>query len=595
MISLAGCLFPQEDYSSLFNESNTSTADSAGARNDTDQHNSTGVLGFRLGLAGDHIAGFPLPLTRHNFNFTGEIRTPRFNNEMGIEVINNNLKIVSRWALDLYLSTNFSIKNIKPLENFISWSPWKIKTGAGYQLFSWGCADGQNVIDTLNPRDYRLGLDAEKLPVLAAALNIYPADFFSAEAVYIPSAGADKNPYNIEDELPAELFYRQQVSELNLKLTAEIDYSIIPVINQINPLSINIKKTEISVNSAAKNIILPKNIRYDLPAFPQETYTAGSRLNFYTPAADFSFTYINKPDPFYTPVIRMEKYEIALPADLKNQAIDKAVDECSSIPATEVYGTGRTLKDIVKEQMRNTNFTPHYAFRVDELVLMQKRLDVVGIDIKANIDRFSFWLETAYTITADKRMTDYKTRNHNLGWVLGSDFNYGRNDDFYFNFQYTGRWIPYFYRSFYKDYPDAGPDTNKIDDEKYMEEFYYKALTDKIGGYSEGLLHGFILKNDWKFFDALLTASLQLVYTIPYLYDKSEKTRYGSAVIFPEIDIMPCDSFHIFIGAQMYYSWSKWKGDARSRHDTGDRIGRFFEDSIAYLKIQYQWSHDLKK
>jgi hypothetical protein len=55
------------------------------------------------------------------------------------------------------------------------------------------------------------------------------------------------------------------------------------------------------------------------------------------------------------------------------------------------------------------------------------------------------------------------------------------------------------------------------------------------------------------------------------------------------------DSFHIKIGSDLYYAWSKASGGEVQIDTVNDRIGSFNPASNVYLKVEYAWNYLLKK
>jgi hypothetical protein len=94
--------------------------------------------------------------------------------------------------------------------------------------------------------------------------------------------------------------------------------------------------------------------------------------------------------------------------------------------------------------------------------------------------------------------------------------------------------------------------------------------------------------------DSLLTPSIKIAYLIPLIYDYDHEIRYGSLYINPELDIMPIDSFHIKIGASLYYSWHKIKGE-NVDIDYEDKIGMFYFNNNIYIAINYKWDFEWRK
>ena len=63
----------------------------------------------------------------------------------------------------------------------------------------------------------------------------------------------------------------------------------------------------------------------------------------------------------------------------------------------------------------------------------------------------------------------------------------------------------------------------------------------------------------------------------------------------PEVDIKPMDSFHIKIGADLFYAWVKKSGKDVSLDTTTDRIGIYTPSNNVYLKLEYKWNYDLDR
>ena len=156
------------------------------------------------------------------------------------------------------------------------------------------------------------------------------------------------------------------------------------------------------------------------------------------------------------------------------------------------------------------------------------------------------------------------------------------------NVQYIGSIIPGYNHDAY--------DSTRPFDVAYNETYYERALASSLGMETEGLLQGASLDLSWALFDSRLTPRLIAVYTLPFLYDDSQVTRYGSFALNPEIDLMPVDSFHILIGAELAYALYSNKGSSSVQmNTTTDRIGAFTPFNNIYVKVQYAWNCDLKK
>ena len=176
-------------------------------------------------------------------------------------------------------------------------------------------------------------------------------------------------------------------------------------------------------------------------------------------------------------------------------------------------------------------------------------------------------------------------------YVTGFDFNYGPASEFYFNLQYFGYYNPFFDTNFYKGYDDGEFELNE--NEEYYEEFFYRKFTDNLALRREGFLHGISLKMEWPVLASLLTPSIEAIYSIPLIYDTDREARYGNLYINPELDIMPLDSFHILIGADLFFSWHKLENklDVNTENITGSN----YKNCNIYLEVRYKWGIDFKK
>ncbi|MBN2545846.1 MAG: hypothetical protein JXB50_08620 [Spirochaetes bacterium] len=510
----------QTDYDALFKEAiKDSTSDSAAIT-------IPDIPKFNFSINGDNAFEFHIPVTKDHLDFYGKIKSPQFNNDLGVKLSYKTLSVVSEWQFDIMLNEFGSIDNIlilRPLENSIKWSAWKFNFGAGFQFYSWGCADKINPTDNLNPRDFTKGLDSEKLSLLSFYTGFFPFGFMSIEAVYVPFEQSDIFPVNWAGKIPKEFFYEQTI------------------ISSPSPLIYDVIK-------------LKSNRQQNKLNFDPSSFLLGGKINFNTKIADFSFSYLYDFDPYYTPFIKVKKYQIMFGA----------------IP------------------------TGNYSFKVNSVELIRKRLHRFGADFKTTVDRFGLWVELCYTMTEDYSMVLDSIRNHNLSFAAGFDFNYGPNKDFYFNMQMMGEYNPLFDKNFYKDYEDGLPDSDEIDNKDYMKRYYYRAITNDIGTVRSGATLGLSINFKWPVLNSLLTPSISAVYAVPVDYDWQHDARYGSMFLNPELDIMPIDSLHIKIGAHLFFAWHKLE-DEEIDIDYNDEIGSFNYHNNIYLLVNYKWSFNWER
>jgi hypothetical protein len=513
-LAIACPTFSQDDSSSLFADSGSSTVTSTLAAA------AASVTSFTLNLAGSHEFSYHFPAYDRSYSYDGTITAPSLSNEFDITLQDKEIKLVSDWngtlwplvadAKGEYGSWGQLIR-ARPLENYVSWNPSGFKLAAGYQMFSWGVADKYNPTDNLNPRDYTVGVNADKIPALALDAVWYPSDAISVEGVFEPSAQTSIYPVDFASETDAGA---SSVSTM----IAQLAY--------LKGASYNVTDT----------------IADSPVALKPENAIAGGKINYRSSVIDVSLSYLYDIDPYYTPVI-----------------------------STVVTPTSVTSANVVST-----------------ITLERKRIHHFGLDAKTTLGKFGLWTEAAYNLTQnDGSSGDYATRKSNLNYVVGADFNFGADDSGYLNLQYIGTWIPGYDDSFYRDLA-AG----KITD---PQEAYERALVNSLGLATEGLIQGATVNLKYEFGKGVVTPQLTAVYARPFLYDDTKETRYGSLALNPEIDLMPVDSFHIKVGADLAYAWVKPAGGDLQFDTTTDKVGIYTTSNNVYLKILYKWSLDLKK
>lgn len=142
-------------------------------------------------------------------------KVPRMGTEFKAEAEKGDVKVISQWSL-LTAATRIddasgigdgsSYFSIEPMENAVYLSTASAKIGLGWQYFSWGVADKINPTDALNARDYRYGLEEQKLPVFAGALAWYPRDELGLDIVYVPLFRSSIYGMNASEVIPSALF-----------------------------------------------------------------------------------------------------------------------------------------------------------------------------------------------------------------------------------------------------------------------------------------------------------------------------------------------------------------------------------------------------
>lgn len=490
------------EYDDLFND----TGSDSGSE-DTSASLDAFSMGpeFKLSFLGEHTFEFHAPVVPDHLNFIGAAKSPKFKNDLGIEIAYKKLNFVSHWELDLILNEAGNLEQflrVIPLENYIQWSPKIFKFAVGFQEFSWGTGDGINPTDNLNPVDITQGADTEKLSVLSAYAAVYPIDLLSLEFVYIPFAQQNNLGTKVTDTITEQL-------------------GVTPTITGDD--------------------------------FDPSSFVLGSKLSFYSRFVDLSFSYIYNIDRYYSP-------DLAVTSKLGG-----------------IY------------------------YSMNELELYRRRVHNFGADFRTMVDRFTIWGEICFTMTEDYLLNRPDIRNHTLDWVVGFDFNYGPNSDFYFNLQYLGQFVPLYDANFSQEYVDEwnpafrqSLNFNLNEDPDYYEEYSYRTLTNTLAGVSNGLYQGLLLNMEWPVNNDLVTPQIRLGYFIPLLYDTNNEKKYGSLMINPEVEIKPFDSFNIIMGARLNFAWHETKGRSVATNYS-DQVGRSFDDSNIYLEVVYKWSVDIEK
>ncbi|MDA8426902.1 MAG: hypothetical protein M0Z80_12270 [Treponema sp.] len=466
--------------------------------------------GFDLRLSGSHEFDYHLPVYADSWNYDGEMKSPAFRNEVGLTAKNGQLKLVSNWHFDLLpdvagdqgqLGTWDTLTRLRPGENYLEWDPSAFKLAFGYQIYSWGVADKVNPMDTLNPRDYSSGVNADKIPVLSADAVWYASDALSFEGVFIPYEQADIWP---------------------------VDFA-----------------AQIAGSGLAALGASSSNVAYDSLGYDPSSYVAGGKLSYRSDAVDASLSYLSDIDHFYTPDIQISN-----------------------------AGTG--------------------FYHLSAVSLERRRVQRFGADAKTTIGKFGIWAEGAYSLTGNSGSSDYSLRKSRLDYVAGFDLNYGPGDDYYLNVQYIGTWIPGFDSSYGADYGSLSPAqlAANLASAAYATEYYERSLVDGLGLENASLVQGATFDLKWTLADGAFTPQLSGVVTVPFGYDSSSITRLASLALNPELDVMPVDSFHIKLGAELAYAWYKDSNGDVNLDTTTDEIGFYTPANNIYLTILYKWNYD---
>ncbi len=506
-----------------------------------------GQNSIKFSFSGKHDFYYHFPVNNSRW-FEYPVTTPKNINLLGIKLSNKHLKFASQWQI-----RNFALDNgqqndrilLLAGENYVKYKGDKLNFTFGLQNFSWGMADRINPTDMLNPRDYTItAFETEKIPVLATTVDYYPNENWKLQVVYIPYKQAEDIFWNNSDFIPNELFARYIINDL--------DFSTM--------------QPKTSIVEQEKNIIVRN------PEFSLKSAVAGGKINYFSSRFDLSLSYIYDFDPYYTPKITTEKYNLGITPELQTKIYQ-------TLPVNDADNLIGYLNSI-------------QTTRISHIELQRKRIQRVGGSVKTIIGKFGLWAEAAYSITAQNDKNDYKNRGNDFFYVVGTDFSFGANEQHYINLQYVGKWVPNYYHHFYADYENGLPDETKLSDDDYMQTYYYRLLTQPLGLQNAVYLHGFSADIKLSFFDGKLQPSFLSYVQIPQQYDQAEKKRYADMVFMPTIDYTPGNALHFIIGAYLAYAPYKNAGEEKIKYNNASTmLGLANQYNNVYLKITYSWKY----
>jgi len=272
---------------------------------------------------------------------------------------------------------------------------------------------------------------------------------------------------------------------------------------------------------------------------------AGGRVNFFLSGVDLGFSYLYDRDSFYTPVVTMGSF---------------------------ASGT----------------------FQLPTKVeLVYKRLHRFGLNAKTTIDKYGFWVESAYNKTEASSADSYDNRHDSIDWTLGSDFNFGPASAYYVNVQYAGTWVMDYDAATLKDYT-SDLTSAQLADAAFMAKRTYRSLVQSEGNQTEQLMNTATISLKFPLADELVTPNFSAAAIVPWNYDDTKATRIASAYFKPEVDFKPVDGVHILFGADLVYGWVKKAGSSDVSLDTAtDKLGIYTPQNSVYVKVDYQWNGSL--
>ncbi len=506
---------------------------------------------LNLTLKGYHDFFFHIPASEGG-NFQYPITSPKNINLVGLQLDKGNVKLVSEWQLR-NIPDQSGIQNnmvqLIPRENYVKYIGKKLDITFGLQKFSWGMADKVNPTDNINPQDFTItGFEPEKIPILATTVNYYPNDNWKIQAVYVPYEQGDAIFWSYEDAIPENFFSKYIISDFDFNThTPEITY-----------------------------IEQDRNVFSSNPVYSLKSSIIGGKINYFSSIIDLSLNYLYDITPFYTPLITTETYVPGITTGLENKIYQ-------TLPPADADNLIYNLSNI-------------QSVRASEIEILKKRIHRFGGSAKTIAGRYGLWAEACYSITEQNGKDDFTNRGNDLFFVVGTDSFFGPNNRFYMNLQYIGKWIPNYYKTFYTHYPDGFPDPAHQDNESYMQEYYYRALTQPLGFQNATYLHGISSNFKFSFFNGKFKPSLVSYFQIPTGYDNAEKNRYTNMIFMPAMDYSNGNSLHFILGAYLSYAPYKMAGkNTVEYNDLATIPGLLNPYNNIYLKISYSWNYTKKQ
>lgn len=502
---------------------------------------------FNFNIKGDHDFYFHFPLNNGG-GFQYPITSPKSINNFELKISDKHIKVVSGWELRIIVPENGQQDEttlLIPKENYIRYATNKLNLTFGLQKYPWGMADMVNPTNNLNSLDYTItGFEPEQIPVFSSSMEYFPNDKWKIQAVYIPFDQSDNIFWSYSEAVPEALFSKYIISDFDFSTqTPTVEY--LPQSKSISELN---------------------------PEYGLNSGIYACRVNLYSSKIDLSLSYVYDFDSYYTPQITTEKYLPGITSTLEDKINQ-------TLPSNEAAQLIDYLSNISSYALSNID-------------LSRKRIHRLGTNTKTTIGRFGVWLEACYSITEQKNIDDYRNRGNDLFYVLGTDFFFGPNDRFYANIQYTGKWIPDYYHSFYTDYPKGIPKPEFQDNNEYMQEYFYRTLVQPLGFQNEIWQHGMSVKFDYSFFNGKLKPSFVGYIQIPTGYDTAEKSRMGSLLMMPSLDYSNGNALRFTLGCYLSYSAYKNAGSNQTKYnDNASILGLLNTYNNLFLKISYSWSH----
>ena len=532
LLTVCNSVFAGE-YDNLFSDIDESASSDKNATEATVSKSSEPEK--NISFSGEHTLRVAVPMVEEYRKFEGLYRSPWSQNSL---TLSGEKGIVSFDAgLDMNIFEKDSKVNFEllPKEIVAKISPDKFRFALGYQIYSWGSADGINPTDNINSIDYRYDVGGVKIPIFGADITWYPTEKMNLQAVVVPIEGKDVFPDEIVTMIPAELFSSPYFSSVGL--TAE---------GNLNPT------VATKVYGGSASISMPDKIL--------SNSLMGGKYSVYLGAIDFSFSYLYDFEKLYSPTFTLVERSFVQ-------------DETEFNPM---------IPDNVKYMLAQKK-----VWGVENLTLKKQRVHRIGVDFRTNIQSVGLWGEFGYSLYGQENLL-YDIDRSFLSGVVGFDVSFGESQEHYLNFQVVGNYIPDYDKERFNDYPNTLPNSDSLASRTYMEQYYARSLSYDLNFQTEQATIGFVTKLDLDFAGGYLKPAVQLGYFYPFEYDPTIE-RFGDLTGKVNLLYRVTDSFKLDAGVEGFYSFAKKIGTDKIYNNERNQLGFFNKESRLFLNATYMW------
>lgn len=517
------------EYDNLFDEMESSSSSDVSSS----QKSSSDEKG--ISFSGEHTLHIAVPVIKEFRKFEGLYRSPWSQNSLSLTAKKGIASFNAGVDANIFLKDNKPEVELLPREIVAKLSPNKFRFALGYQIYSWGSADGINPTDNINSVDYRFDVAGYKIPIFGADITWYPTEKMNLQAVLVPFKGKDVFPDEITKMIPGELYQSPYFSSVDLSATGDM----------IPTISVKEYSGDVSISMPDK---IPSNS------------LMGGKYSLYLGAIDFSFSYLYDYEKLYSPNITLVKRSFVQ-------------DETEFNPMIPDYA-----KDMLSQNS---------VWGVEKLTLVKQRVHRIGADFRTNIQSVGLWGEFGYSLFAQSDLL-YGIDRSFLSAVLGFDKSFGENQEHYLNFQIVGKYMPHYDTDRFTEYQNLQPNADSLASKSYMENYFARSLSYDLNFQTEQASLGAVAKLNLDFVNGYLKPSLQLGYFYPFEYDPSLE-RFGDLTGKVDLEYRATDNFKLVAGVEGFYSITKDSGSDKIYNNEINSLGFFNSESRLFLNATYFW------